>query len=338
VGALLISQWLGGEDTIDIRDEASIAVVREAVRKLGAAQGLDKTAAEALATAASELGHNQLDHARGGEMLVRAVRRGEVPGVEVVAADRGEGIVDPTLAIQGQDKTPTGLGVGFSGVYRLVHEIDADVRWGEGSCLWARRFAEPVRRSEVAILGRPHPDQNESGDHGGFVRTPEALVVGVVDGLGHGRPARDAADVAMKAFYAASARPLVELLEACSAAMVPTRGAVMAVARLDISRRTLEHAGAGNITSRIFRRDGRQEMFASTARVLGGGTRAGRLRAETGSLAADDTLLLYTDGLRSRTEIVEPRELMRQPALVIAHRLIRDFAREHDDALVLVAR
>src|SRR5690348_18021281 len=43
---------------------------------------------------ASELGQNQIRHARFGSLGVRDIERGGIRGIEIVAADRGEGIDD----------------------------------------------------------------------------------------------------------------------------------------------------------------------------------------------------------------------------------------------------
>ena len=57
MGLALIEGWLRGLAPLSIVDEASIAVVREALRQEGAAIGFGGPALESLVTAASELGH-----------------------------------------------------------------------------------------------------------------------------------------------------------------------------------------------------------------------------------------------------------------------------------------
>jgi anti-sigma regulatory factor (Ser/Thr protein kinase) len=337
VGALLIEHWIGGLPAIDVRDAASVALVREEVRRVAARQGLDTRAAESLAAAASELGHNQLVHAHDGEIAVVPIERDGVPGVEVVAADRGPGIAEPADALLGR-VVGKGLGVGLSAAYRQVDELDVDVRHGEGTCLRARRFARPVRRSEVAVLGIPFPDEPESGDHGVVCRDGRSLFLGVADGLGHGRPARAAADAAVGTLLGGADRPLDELVAACDRALVHTRGAVLALCRMTLADRVLAHAGAGNITSRLLLRDGTLRTLASSARVVGGGLRPGSLATETHTLHPDDTLILHSDGLRSRIELPDLRLLVRRPVLVVADALFKALYRGTDDALIIVAR
>ena len=132
--------------------------------------------------------------ARLGEMAIRRIERGGVPGIEVLAQDRGKGIVDPTVALAGGDaraEPGAGLGIGLGGVYRLADEVDFDVRQGEGTFIAARKFSEPVRRQEVAVLARPRPGEEEGGDEALFAWQGDDLFLAVADGLGHGPAARE---------------------------------------------------------------------------------------------------------------------------------------------------
>ena len=170
MGALLIHDWLADALSQAVVDEASVSQLREEVRRVAAGR-LDATTTEQLVTAASELGMNQLVHAGGGRVAVLPIERAGVVGVEVIAADAGPGIATPSAALRGEVGPHTkGLGAGLSAVLRLCQEVDFDVRQGEGTCVWARSYASALPRSEVAILGRPHPHERVSGDHAAFAR------------------------------------------------------------------------------------------------------------------------------------------------------------------------
>jgi len=162
VDALLSDAWLGalGSEALPTIDEASIAVARALVRERGAALGLGVIVVESLALAASELVANQLRHGRRGQFAVRAVARGGVPGLELCAADLGPGIADPRLALAGPGPSERSLGAGLSGARRMVHEMDLDVRWGQGTLVLARAFAEPAR----AIDRDPSISTSRCGD------------------------------------------------------------------------------------------------------------------------------------------------------------------------------
>jgi anti-sigma regulatory factor (Ser/Thr protein kinase) len=336
VGALLTGPWPGGEGSIVVRDEAAVSQVREAVRAEAAAAGLERARAESLVTAASEIAHNQVRHAHGGEMLVRRIHRGGSAGVEVLARDRGPGIADPTAALRGSGGSAGGgLGVGLSAVYRLADEVDFDVRAGEGTGIAARKFVTPIPRREVAVQGRPIQGETESGDDAGFAWAGERLLLAVADGLGHGTEAREASrravDLAMR-----SPEAPAQLLSSCHRGLHGTRGAVMAVMALDWTAGQFVHASVGNVTAHL-QRDRTATRFLTTPGVLGAPGPAPRIHEESSPLAARFVLVMFTDGLSSRLDPAADPALLREPPLVIAHALMTRHARAHDDALVLVA-
>ena len=54
--------------------------------------------------------------------------------------------------------------------------------------------------------------------------------------------------------------------------------------------------------------------------------------------APGSVLVMFTDGLESRTSLKGQLDLLRKPPLVIAQDLLEEHSRGTDDALVLVAR
>lgn len=357
----LLPAWLGDGDALPIRDEASVSLAREWVRREAAAIAMPQVPAEAAAIIMSELAHNQLAHARGGHVRVRAIQGvgpgGAVPGLEIVAADAGRGIADPTAALQGGQSSAGTLGIGLPGVRRLSDELDLDVRWEEGTCVFARKYAEPVpRRAEVAILGRPCVGERRSGDDGLFCRVAGGLLLALADGLGHGEPARAASERVMAALrqraaagqgaavgqgaaagQGAAVLPTPSaLLDDCDDAVQGTRGAVAAVALLREDG-LLSHACVGNVSTHIDRGEAAQHLPCLPG-TLGGGRRGRSALGASAQLARGDVLVLFTDGLSGRLSLRDLPLLRRQHPLAIAHALLQRFGREHDDALLLVAR
>ena len=337
MGALLVEEWLGEGSSTAIVDEASVALVREEVRRVGREAGLREERLESLVVAASELAHNQLAHARGGRMRVAAVERDGVAGVEVTAADSGRGIADPSAALRGEVVSRTGLGAGLSAAYRMADEMDFDIRLGEGTCAVARSFAAPQSRNEVAILGRPCRGELVSGDHAVFARGRGLLMVAVCDGLGHGPAARDASNRATSLVRSRAGDPPLSLLADCDRALRHTRGAALSIAHLDLARGELVHAGTGNIISHLYQGT-EVRRGIGVARVLGAPSSGARMLEERWPLSERYLLAMFSDGLSSRLDLKGDLALRRQPPLVIAHELIERFGQDHDDATVAVAR
>lgn len=341
--ALLTNEWLAplqGARETPVLDEASLTLVREAVREIGAASGVPAEVVEKMVLVATELGRNQLRHAVGGRIAVLPVTDGGVPGLEVVAADRGLGIRDVNEAFEAAPRSSGSLGVGLASVSRLASEVDLDVRASEGTCVRARGF--PPRtgagRRCVGIFGRPIGGETRSGDHACFRREGDVLVVAVIDGLGHGDLARHAASAAVDAFHRHASASPVAILEACHAALAKTRGAVMAVARIDDAAGHVDVASVGNVLVQI--------VGPRTARRFGGssfvlGTAAARVRRvaeERAAIARGEALVLATDGVPSRLAIENDLALLREPPAVLAQRVAVEHGRQDDDVLVLVAR
>jgi anti-sigma regulatory factor (Ser/Thr protein kinase) len=336
MGALLTGSWPEGSSGIVVTDAAGVSLVREAVRAEAAAIGLARERAESLVTAASEIAHNQVAHGRRGEMLVRRILRRGTPGVEVLARDEGAGIRDPSAALRGETAGSGGLGVGLSAAYRLADELDFDVRWGEGTAICARKFKSALPRSEVAILARPCDGEALLGDDALFAWDDGGLLCAVADGLGHGPLARLPAQKAMAVVHEARSRSPAALLESCWAPLAPTRGAVMSVIRIDEAGGQLLHAGVGNVSSQLYR--GRTSVhLPSTPGVVGHPGPRPRLQEDVAPLGGRHVLVMFSDGVSSRLDLSKNPELLREPPLVIAHRVLTEHGRGHDDALVLVA-
>jgi anti-sigma regulatory factor (Ser/Thr protein kinase) len=327
--------WLGEVEGISVIDEASVALVRERVRAEAASVGLGKVATGSIVNVASELAHNQRMHARSGMVVVRTASRGDELGVEVVAADRGPGIVDVARALEGRPSRPGSLGIGLAAVLELADEVDIDVRLGEGTCVWARKFDAPApRRPRVGAFGRPFPGEPCSGDDASFVRGRDGLLVGVVDGLGHGEPARQASVRAARVLAAAVDGTPERVLAECDRQLERTRGAVMTAARVDPGGEA-SVAGVGNVCAHVYG-PGPSWRFGGSSYVLGSPGRGCRIAVESHWLLTRDVLVLFTDGIRSRLDLTGELDLLREHPVVIAQRIVERFARDDDDVLVLV--
>jgi anti-sigma regulatory factor (Ser/Thr protein kinase) len=337
VGSALADGWLGETEPIEVLDEASVSIVRETTRATASDAGLENADVEAIVIAASELAYNHLRHARYGRVVIRTVRRDGVDGVEVVAADEGEGIADPTAAFEGGSPDVKGLGAGLSGAYRLADEVDTDIRLGEGTCIAARKFAGPVLRREVAIMGRPHPDERVSGDDAAVLHTESTLRLLVADGLGHGPLAREGSQRLCASFRAADpAASVSDVISRANGALTGTRGAVASV--VELGAREIVHAGIGNITTQLQGNDVVQHRrFVTQSAVVGRPPHRTKTRTESVPTPTPATLMMWSDGLASRAGL-EDIVVFRRPALIVAHAMLERFARDTDDAIVLVAR
>ena len=120
-------------DTLPIRAESDVVVVRQAVRAWAAEQRFSLVDQTKLVTAASELARNALIYGGGGEARLEALEEGGRLGLRVTFVDHGPGIADVALAMQDGYTTGGGLGLGMGGAKRLVNEFELDSAPGRGT-------------------------------------------------------------------------------------------------------------------------------------------------------------------------------------------------------------
>jgi serine/threonine-protein kinase RsbT len=127
-------------ETLPIRSEEDIVVVRQAVRAGAIAVGLSLVDQTKIVTAASELARNALVHGGGGKASIDVLQNGARSGVRLTFEDQGPGIPDLDLAMKDGYTTGSGLGLGLSGSKRLVNEFEIHTKVGEGTRVSVTRW------------------------------------------------------------------------------------------------------------------------------------------------------------------------------------------------------
>jgi hypothetical protein len=161
------------------------------------------------------------------------------------------------------------------------------------------------------------------------------VTVMLADGLGHGPDAHRSAEEARRVFRLQPAADLAALLADMHSALKPTRGAALAVVRIDGVRGEVSYAGVGNITGVVLSDASRRSLVFQSGTV---GSAMPRVRTGHEALPAGDVLILHTDGASARWSTqAYPGLLSHHPAL-IAGVLFRDFRQVRDDATVVACR
>jgi anti-sigma regulatory factor (Ser/Thr protein kinase) len=338
---ILIRRWLGSETQfIPIYDEASVSSARQRVRDAGQPLNLSRELIESVALIASELTHNHLRYAKQGYFGVRPIEHGGQKGLEVIAADLGPGIERPAAAIRGQMPKETGsLGAGIAAVCRLADEVAWDNRISEGACIIVRKFeAAASSLCEAAIMSKPYPGEPISGDDAIIIHSEAGFLAAVSDGLGHGPEAREASSRAIEVVSKSTKDDLDQIAIRINQELAGTRGCAISLMRFIRNEGALEYVSAGDVYAHLYHlRDA--HFFTPTPMVLGTGQlRAQKLRIERTEVKPNSVLVMFTDGLKSRTNLKGELDVLRQPAIVIAQHLLDTQSRPDDDALVCVVR
>src|SRR3954451_12917695 len=177
--------------------------------------------------------------------------------------------------------------------------------------------------------------EERSGDLAVFVPTVAGALTCVIDGLGHGPEAADAAERCATVVREHAEAPVEELMNACHEALVETRGVVMTAAWFDLERSTLSWAGVGNVDARLVRSG--PEPREDVALVFGGvlGYRMPNVRVATMPLERGDLLVMITDGIDGA---ISPALVGGGTAQTLADRIFAMHGRGNDDALAVVVR
>ena len=177
--------------------------------------------------------------------------------------------------------------------------------------------------------------EERSGDLAVFVPTASGALCCVIDGLGHGPEAADAAETCGAIVRQHSEAGATELLNACHEALVETRGVVMTVAWFDLDQSRLSWAGVGNVDARLVRLG--PEQREDVALVFGGvlGYRMPNVRPATMPLERGDMLVMITDGIDGA---ISPALAGGGAAQTLAERIFAMHAKGSDDALAVVVR
>jgi anti-sigma regulatory factor (Ser/Thr protein kinase) len=337
---VLINRWLGSAAQANpIYDEASVSSARQRVRETGERIGLSKILIENIALIASELTHNHLAHARQGYFSVAPIERDGTKGLEAIAADLGPGIPKPEAAIRDKVASEGSLGAGLAAVCRIADEVEFDNRIYEGTCIVARKFESPTTAMpEIAIMGKPYPGEVISGDDAAVLKTESGFLAVVADGLGHGPEARVASNRAIEVLSENRDMDLDELLITLNRELTGTRGCAISIMRFVQSGRNLEYVSAGDVYAHLYHlRDA--HFFTPTPLMVGTGHfQKQRIRVEHVAVKPGSVLIMFTDGLKSRTTLKGELDVLRHPPIAIAQHLLENNSRPDDDALVCVVR
>lgn len=185
---------------------------------------------------------------------------------------------------------------------------------------------------EWAASGRPIPGEARSGDLHVVAPCPGGVLVGLIDGLGHGPEAAQVASRAAEAIMANAAAPVQSVVEACHDALKGTRGVVLSLASISTAGAALTWIGVGNVEAALFGASDRRQRIVTRGGVVG--YRLPPLRANTVAIEPGDVLVFASDGISESFIEVRPTGTAAEHAA----RMLAEFGKHTDDALVLVAR
>ncbi len=323
---------------IRVTEASQPSGARMVARDMAHAVGLDETDSYRAGIVTTELATNLVKYATGGEILVRPIDDGAATGIELLAIDRGPGVVDIDNALRDGHSTGGSPGTGLGAVRRLSEVFDIHTT-PRGSIVLSRIYAGRAcprpTAFDVGVVSVAVAADEPCGDSWAVRVGDRRVDAFVVDGLGHGLFAAEAARAAVEAWMP-ERRAIAEALAVVHDAVRHTRGAAGAIAQIDGDARVMRFAGVGNIAASVLTTNAKTRQAVSHNGTLGHEARTFREFAYPWD--RDSLLVVHSDGLTTHWSLDGYPGLARRHPAIVAAVLYRDFSRGRDDVTVLVCR
>ncbi len=322
---------------LPIREASQVADARRRAVERARSLSLSDTASGRLSIVVTELATNLLKFGREGSILLGAYEDADGEGIQVLAFDKGPGMASVARSLEDGYSTAGSAGNGLGAVRRLSCGFAIESS-PNGTVVVARVGAGPAARSGMPLWGTleiPLAGEESCGDAVCIRRRPDGWTAIVADGLGHGPSAAEASVEAVRQFRRAENEEPSEIIARVHAGLRHTRGAAVAVARLDVGRATLSFAGIGNVAAAIATPGARQQLVSLPGTA---GHNARKIQCFNYSFPPRGVFVMHSDGVSASWSLDATPGLLAAHPSVIAGVLFRDHARARDDASLIVAR
>jgi anti-sigma regulatory factor (Ser/Thr protein kinase) len=321
--------------SVAITDASSIGEARRAAALAAGKLGLDETRTGELAILATEVSRNVLVHGGGGQVVVEGLTNKAGPLARILALDKGAGIGNLALALTDGYSTAGTMGAGLGAMKRLATRFEVFTNSGGTIVLLEVGNAATEDRVQFAGIALPYPGEIRSGDGWYCVQAPDRTVAVLVDGLGHGLGAADAAQEAITTFRQRVSSNPAEILSYIHDSLRKTRGAVAAVVEICPSQRTLTYAGIGNVSASLFSGGASRSLVSHNGTL---GMTVQRMQEFRMEWSPDSVFVMHSDGLQTRWDLYSYAGLASRHPALICGALLRDFRRQRDDASIVVLK
>jgi anti-sigma regulatory factor (Ser/Thr protein kinase) len=324
-----------------ISEQTEIAAVRRAASDMAARLRFNAVSIGQVSIMVTEAATNILKHAGRGEILLRPLQDGQRTGIEILAIDAGPGMGSLSTSMIDGNSTAGSYGAGLGAMRRLAAQFDVYSLPGKGTVigmvLWDSAIVPDGSSMEHGVVCLPMAGETTSGDAWGLHCDSSCATVVVADGLGHGPEAAQASELAVGAMIVMRSKPVPVLMQEAHAALKATRGAAVALLKLDLYKNQLLFAGVGNIAAHVYDSDGGgHRQMVSHNGIVGSNLR--KVQEFGTPWVAGALLILHSDGLGTRWNLSDYPGIFSYPPRLIAAILYRDFQRGRDDVTVLVLR
>jgi anti-sigma regulatory factor (Ser/Thr protein kinase)/serine/threonine protein phosphatase PrpC len=340
---------------LHIENESDIGECRRKGVVFSKQTGFSDIASGEVAIMITELVTNVLRHGGGkGAFLMCRIKDADLnTGIEFWCCDAGKGFSNLEKVKQDGYTNARSLGIGLGAIQRFSDEFQINPEknkefkglFKEGSlevtnCVRTRKWLQKPKWDRqnnnlmIGISSRSKPGEVINGDSWVVSHlTENVTLVAVIDGLGHGKEANLASQLAKEQILANTTLAIDEIIQKVHNALRGTRGATIGIIKIDNSNNTLTFSGIGNIEGNIYSKT-RKNNLMSYGGIVGHNIRTPRLFEF--DFNKGDTACLFSDGIISRWQYDEID--WQQSPQKNAEYIVNKYSRISDDATVLIIR
>lgn len=330
------------QETLNISISADTSLAKNIIKQIATAADFPIIQTEELLIVTSELTSNLLRHAGGGQLVIQL--DDSLPSIKIESYDNGPGIIDAEQAIGDGFSTAGSLGYGLGAINRLMDtlEIKSPYTRTGGTYVCCTKQIPNIQQVvtpnpfSVTISTRPYPGFDVNGDSYLSIWQDDSLLVGVIDGLGHGEFAHQAAEKIKHYVISHSHLPLERIFLGASRESRAGRGGVMALGRLSVENRiiNLSYASIGNVEARVV---GETVQTLPVRRgILGKGTIHPKVHKQ--KIQENDRLVFFSDGISTQwnNEIIQQlRSIDKRNS---GRDLFNGLVKSNDDATLVIVK
>ena len=325
-----------------VADRSYVSIIKRDVRALAKEMDFPLNKISELDIIIAELSSNLVKYAQAGELLIRALPDAGSPGIEIISADSGPGMIDTNRMMMDGVSTGGSLGQGLGAIGRLADFFQLYSLPGRLTIGLIRVFRKmpvptpitPLAGVQALLVSKV--DQTPCGDGFYCKLTSTALRMFLGDGLGHGPAAHQAVEQATRTMARQNENSPAGWLTAIHRAAIGTRGLVGTAAVFDFGSRKWTVCGVGNIRTQLYGQ-GYTKSYAAQNGILGYNMPR-TLQEQELPYEPGQCLAMASDGIQSRWNPARYPNAIRFDPMVLAAAIYKEYGRQNDDMSVAIAR
>lgn len=323
--------------SFQITESSQLGEARRGIVKVAKDLGFSQANIARLDLVCTELSTNLLKHTReGGTLIAQGLVNDLDVGIELFSLDKGRGMDVKKAQADGYSSTGT-MGTGLGSVNRNSDTFNIYSEIGSGSTVQLRIWNSAVclpDYSSQAGLTVPKSGELLSGDKWSIIELESTTNCLLIDGLGHGIEACEAATLAIKRFRENLGKPPSVVLKSIHTALRGSRGAVGALAQINHDVGKIYFCGLGNIAAIVSRQTDHKHLTSLNGTL---GYEARKFMEFTERWSNGSTLVMHSDGLSSKT-FEDLYNIQQQTPPIIAAWLYQKYSKGNDDSTILVCK